>query len=486
MKSFLTASIILMSTILLAQDGYNIEVHIPGMANDTIHLANYYGDKIYMKDTTVMDKRGKGTFTGDEKLLGGMYVIILSEDNYFEFVLGDEQHFQMSSDLNNLTAGMKIKGSEEASIFYNDIRFLAEQRKKMERLQARLKQHEGNKDSTSAIRAEMEALNQLVMTGRQKISEENPDLFYGKLIKAMNEPQVPNPPRDEAGNLIDSNFAYHYFKSHFWDDFDFSDDRFVNTPIFHQKLKKYMEQLTPRHPDSIIVSSDYLLERTRASDEQFKYTLIWLLNKFASDKVMGMDAVYVHLVENYYMKGDAPWVGKKQLEKIVRDAMLISPNLIGREAKNLVMQDENGNWHDLHKLDAEYTILYFWDADCGHCRKETPRLKKLYDKYGGDYDIAVYAVSVEHLTDKWEKFIEDHDLDWINVIDPDEETNFRRYYNIRATPSIYLLDKDKVIRAKGIDTDTLEDLLRREWGLEPIEREKKDKDKDKDEDLHDH
>jgi hypothetical protein len=87
----------------------------------------------------------------------------------------------------------------------------------------------------------------------------------------MRDPEVPDPPKDEKGNITDSTFQYHYYKSHFWDNVDFSDERLLRTPILQNKIKTYTTQLTPQHPDSIIESVNLIIEKSKANKEVFKY-----------------------------------------------------------------------------------------------------------------------------------------------------------------------------------------------------------------------
>jgi len=107
----------------------------------------------------------------------------------------------------------------------------------------------------------------------------------------------------------------------------------------------------------------------------------------------------------------------------------------------------------LNEIQAKYTILYFWDSDCGTCRKETPKLYSYYEKVK-QKDVEVFAVSIELIRSNWETFIDENKLtDWINCIDDKEESNFRSIYNIKGTPIIYLLDKDKKIIAKRLNAE---------------------------------
>jgi len=142
-------------------------------------------------------------------------------------------------------------------------------------------------------------------------------------------------------------------------------------------------------------------------------------------------------------------------------ARKIAPNMIGNTAPELALKDTTGKWQILSKVPAKYTILVFWDPDCGHCQKEIPVLKHVTDSLKSKgVSLAVYAVDIEVDVDKWKKFIREHDLgDWINVDDPQHQSNFRQLYDIYSTPVIYILDKDKKIRAKRISPDQIGDVI---------------------------
>jgi thiol-disulfide isomerase/thioredoxin len=123
------------------------------------------------------------------------------------------------------------------------------------------------------------------------------------------------------------------------------------------------------------------------------------------------------------------------------------------------MTDMEGNQHSLHDIDADMTVLYFWDSDCGHCKEVTPKLGDLYDKYK-DKGMEVYAVNIEQKQKGWKNFVDKHDLhDWINVQDPNHTTRFRIYYDIYSTPVVYVLDENKEIIAKWLGAEQIPDFI---------------------------
>ena len=83
-KLFLLSGLILWASSLWAQ-GYRIEVEIQGVSGDTLILGEHFTSRMVPKDTLVLDQGGKGSFTGQEALSGGLYLIYIDQDHYFDF-----------------------------------------------------------------------------------------------------------------------------------------------------------------------------------------------------------------------------------------------------------------------------------------------------------------------------------------------------------------------------------------------------------------
>ena len=75
-------------------------------------------------------------------------------------------------------------------------------------------------------------------------------------------------------------------------------------------------------------------------------------------------------------------------------------------------------------------------------------------------DVKVYSVYTQYDYEKYAKYIAEHKLDWINLYDPVHLNNIREKYDVYSTPVIYILDKDKVIKAKKIGSEQIKDIIR--------------------------
>lgn len=483
MKNFTSALLLLLCVFsfskLSAADGYEIKVKINNLKkNDTIFLAYHMGTQKYLRDTTILDDKLTGVFKGKEKLPGGIYLIVLPNKTYFDIIV-NEQFFTVENDTTDFAKNFKSTGSPENKVFYDDLKFIAEKAKQRGDLDAERKNEKTSEERKKAIDEAMKKIDSEVKEYRSNIIKNNPKSFYAKVLKMMEDVQIPDAPKDENGNITDSTFQYRYYKEHYFDNIDFADDRLLRTPILHGKVMYYIEKMTPQAPDSINAALDVVLKKAKANNEMFKFWLIDLLNLYAKSNIMGFDAVYVHLVENYYAKGLASWTDEADLYRITDRAKKMKPTLIGQVAPKLLLMDNNGKYQDLYSIKADYTLLYIYDPDCGHCKKETPKFLEGYHKIREKgIDLKVFAVSTDHLVDgqdstgmpkfktkpeevnKWPNFIKEYKTDvWINVADLYLQNNFREVYDINSTPRAFLLDKDKKIIAKRFAAEQFEQLM---------------------------
>ena len=176
---------------------------------------------------------------------------------------------------------------------------------------------------------------------------------------------------------------------------------------------------------------------------------------------MGMDAVFVHMVNKYYTKDQAYWLDDAALYKIQERAKQLDPILIGKKARNIVLNDTSGHVQSMYKIKDSWTVLFFWDPDCGHCKKSMPKLIEFYNEWHSK-GVEIYAVCNETEIEKWKTFIKENNLKWINVADPALHDNFRYDFDVATTPQIFVLDKNKIIRAKKIDAEQLGEFIKHE------------------------
>ncbi|KAA2245124.1 DUF5106 domain-containing protein [Chitinophaga agrisoli] len=456
-KLLLIIAVLFCCQLQLQAQGYQLTVKFKQITGGQMFLAHYMGKKTYLADSAIVDATGTAVLKNKEALPGGIYLIVFPDkQRYFEMLLDKNQVFTISVDTSDLIGKTVYKTSPENDLFLGYNRFLSSLAPKTARIQQELAAAHTAAD-TAKVRPLQTELNKEIQDYRADFVSKHPESLLTSIFRAMKEPEVPAKPANE-----DSTFAYRYFRSHYWDDVNLNDGRLVRTPILEGKLQKYFTQLVPMEPDSIIAECDNLIAKTRKDKEMFKFVLWWLTANFEASPYMGMDAVFVHLVEKYYVPGDAYWVSGEQLNKIISRAYSIAPNLIGQPAPPLDMQDSTAKPLSLYATKAKYTVLVFWDPTCGHCKTEIPRLDSAYKASWRKKGVVMVGVKTDGTREEWLQFIKAHDLKgWVHAWDPQAQSNYRRLYDVYATPVVYLLDEKKKILAKRLGVEQLDGFLER-------------------------
>jgi len=458
---------------------YNIKIKVKGITDTVAYLGNYYGSKKYAIDTARIDNKGNLVFKGDKKLDGGMYIVLFPSRNmaFFEMLIGDDQEFSIETDTTDFfQKNLKTKGSLANSEFYKFQKQLNSIGKKLHNLQTELKAHGENKDSTDVLKKQLSDLGK----EREKLLEETSNKTKSKTMKTiinlMREVQIPefDIPKTVANkDSVKRVKSYEYYKAHYWDGVDLSDSTILRTPMFEPKLKRYMTQTILQQPDTVIKEGEALISKTGGKGQVFRYLVVYMLDYNNSSKLMGMDKVFVEIANKYYSTGKATWADSALLAKVSERATKMAPNLVGNQAPDLQrLESWDHKYYTLYDLKHDYIVIVFWEPHCGHCKKEIPKLHNVYTKLKAEgVDVEVMAIYTQVDREPWEKFIKEKEIDdWINVYDKYQFSNFRNLYDVYATPTIYVLDKDKKIIAKRLGSEQVEKFL---LNLEKIKKGEK-------------
>jgi thiol-disulfide isomerase/thioredoxin len=463
--------------VLVHGQGYRIEVNLKGLSGDTIILGEYFTTRMIPKDTILLDQKGRGVFEGKEPYAGGLYLVYFRPTHFFDMILGDDQHFTIHTDTSDFVNGVTFEGSEDNRVFMEYKKQLQLRRGEVESIQTQLADAATKADSTALLQ-EQKKINAKMEAYMNQIESEYPSLFVTEFIGATREPLPP----DElliGDRKYNDSVRFFYYKDHFLDRFDPFNVRLLHTPLYEGKIKNFLTRVTVQHPDSLIAAVDFLLEGARVDNDLYRYMLITLFNHFAESKFMGMDVVYFHIAEKYYIP-DASWSSRDFLSKLQENLEKNKPTLIGQTAPNLAMrqipaehfsmaledtiikQDPHiGNDFFLHDIDARYTILYFWEADCGHCKTATPALQEVHSrlKDKGVEVVSVHVINTIEGKELWVDFVNEHGMyDWINCWSP-YSNDFRRLYNLQSYPQLFVLDQEKKIVAKRITPEQAENII---------------------------
>ncbi len=505
--------------------GYEIKVKIKHLKNDTVVLGHYFTKQSMLipDDTVIVNNQGVGTFKGKEKLREGMYFIFLPSNRLFDILVSDNQKFTIENDTTDFVKNMKVTGDEQNQIFLDYQRFSAKQRKHMKELGD---EHTKAKDKAKKDKIAEEyrkALKQ-ISDKQNSIIAANPKSFFAKFLKSIQEVEVPKSIKSQEAQY--QYYKSHFFKNFDYKDFrllrsptysarlDFYLDKLVipepdslikevgillkNTKydkeLYRNMLvhlfNKYAQNKLMSHENAYIhIADKYYIPDAEWSDRAFidelkkkvKRAKPALLGNIAPEIkviVLPRDEVSVEGLKGSLAttkeKGNAFLKNENFIKQKMNEYKANNPNLTDSALRSRIiiqelamileqnlLPDYNG-YISLHNQKSKYTILYFWEPDCSHCREETPKFSKAYDEENlKDLGVEVIAVYLHRNINEWDRYtrhiekwykfvLENNMLKWINVWEPFGYSEYRDKYNISSSPVLYLLDENKKIIAKRI------------------------------------
>ncbi len=458
---FPTTHCLFPAAALQEADRYAISVHAEGLGGKELLLAYHLGSRQFVKDTITLDSEGRGVARGSDELPHGVYILVLPEGAYFELLISDNQEFEVFFNPEDLNGTLRFSGSDENSLFARFQKEWMERHSRGQQIRERLNRNRANQDSVYIL-TEMAAEHEdEVNQYFEQLISENRGTLFATLVAAMAPPPTfeADLPADTPGrDSLLWVMRYNHRISTWFDNFDLSDERLLRSPLFNNKISQYFTRELIQHPDTLKRAIDNVLELTDGNRDIFRHIAVFLFNHFRQSTIMGHDAVLVKIADDIYLSGRADWASEEFINNLRQDIERLRPSLIGNKAANMAMESYSHGRVELHDLEAEYIVIYFWEPECGHCKEATPLLHD-YHLRSKDEGVLFFTVGTSRDRDEWEKHIKENGLTWINGWDPQRNTRYDFYYNVTATPLIYILDSEKRIVAKRLAAADVENFI---------------------------
>ena len=132
------------------------------------------------------------------------------------------------------------------------------------------------------------------------------------------------------------------------------------------------------------------------------------------------------------------------------DARMCALNSIGTSAADFAFIDSDGHRRTLYGIKARRVLLIFGNPDCHACKElmeQMERYPEIGDMIDGG-DLQVVDIYIDQEIELWKQQKDSYPAKWINGYDPSYTIRQDLVYNVRAIPSLYLLDQDKKVLLK--------------------------------------
>ncbi len=464
-----------------------------------MYLVKYYFSYQFIVDSCKKVKNGKVQFKGKTELEKGVYAIVGQSKSslYFQIFVNEGQKFTISADFADMVNTFKTEGSKENETAFAYMKFMTNKSRDFEKVRNESK---GRKDSLAFLIEKQKVFTDETNKFESDFNEKNKGSFIIDFLNLSKEKYPTDIPKASNGRP-DSIYQYYYYRNHYFDGMNLKDDRIMATPFFADRVKKYFEAVVSQNPDTLIQEVDKFLAKCTEGSDIYNIMIGYLTHSFENNKTMTFDnkgntitfeKAFVHMCDKYILSGKANGVYTEETVTKIRQKIDIMRNLLpGAKVPDISMFDTIGGkalmkmgfdtarsstaisalyeknisqitplYKNLYQVNAKYTILVFWAEDCGHCQTEIPKLNENLKELKGKVDFKVFAVQTKgELFEKWRKFVVDKKLDFINVYEGIPFNNLRDKFDIFATPVIYILDKDKKIKAKKLAAEQVVEII---------------------------
>lgn len=471
---FITLLSFFFNSIIISAQG-TLTATILHYPNTYVNAYGCYGDSLIFIDSIKTDERGrftldfKNSFNSKDPISDfAIYRFNLLRNQWF-YIINDGKEIEIKTvyrfDMFNNWASdsMEVVKSEENKMFYKfqiaqkQINLANYTMKEMMRLYPL---HDPfHKVIENEYLQRYKSMDELFL----EVNKKYPDIFSVKVINAYYQPV--NPDWREPDNWRDSIIAAHFF-----DYFHPEDEFYLHTTILPEKIDNYFDLFSFLIRVNRETSSDYEKKLKTASDEFLKHTvsnsfvhefcLQYILKKLDKEKMLDtFYGVYDKWVVNA-RAGDCEQ-SNPALNKWREKVSVLRNIQIGSKAPDFEVVPGRVN---LYNLPADYTLLVYWATWCPHCVDEIPKTKKAIEDFQNankEKSLASIFISLDNDEKVWKEFVEKNGLGiYIHLCDFNSwKGEIVKRYNVFATPTMFLLDRDKKIIYKPENTPQLKIFL---------------------------
>lgn len=438
-------------TPLIAQKGLRIEGKIANMKPTRLVLAQYFGGQLMPIDTAILNADGRIVWEDETSAPEGM-CRILGIGRGVDMIVSGSQQFSFEADAKDFIATIRFSNSPENTLFFN---YQRETRTRYQRALAYKQKMGIQDDNDPRWKVRFQELNEEVKKYVDSLYKKHPQYFATHYLKSYQEPKLPVLPVKQL-SAKDSLYLQTYAREHFFDNTFLSDERMVYTSTFPARFDRFLKSLSPLPKQELIKLVDKAVKQSEGTNELRKYMVGKFAQQFEFTPSAEWDEVYHHIVKKY-VEGEATAWDASTLQKVKEVNEIKTRLAIGTSFPNLPLTNLSGTEYLLGSVKSDYTVLFFYDPGCSHCRETTPKLTALAQQFADK--MKVYAVSLDAEEKPWKNFIEEFKTEnFINVCDTTRKIEFYKL-GVFNYPTLYLLDREKKIVARWLTVEQLPSYL---------------------------
>jgi len=386
---------------------------------------------------TEVNEKGEFEFVLDSTISQGMYKIVYAlpqEENNFDIIYNAKEDVEFTF---NQETGIEYQSSIEnqlVSSYTNSMSFVSQSIGNFFQQQS---------SDTLALASIFKTQSET----QSSFEDAAKGTIASHFIKA-NRPYIPE-------GFEDIKTYINNLKIHFFDNVDFNNETLQSSNFLIERTLNYVFGMYSENDDDSTTykkNIDVVFLAMKDANALVKKTLLEVLWQQMVDANFEDVANYIsdsYLISIAEASNDIELVDGLMLFKSLSIGNIAPDFPLEIDDKNLKTTKHLSNLHT-----AENYIIVFWSSTCSHCLKEIPQLYTFITSQEKG-KTQVIAIGLEDKTNRWENESSKYP-EFIHILGLGKwENEIGNSYNITATPTYFVLNKDKKIIAKPYDFDTL-------------------------------
>jgi len=420
----------------------SLEVTVKDIGFTSAKLQSLQGEKVATVDSIFSTVKDVFNISFKKnKYHQGFYRLTFPNNHNVDFLF-DGKDVHLKTDASAILDSMKILSSESNWLYYSFVKLSKAYKTKTDLLQLLILRYPKEDSFYKSVQEKINKLQTEYFKFVTVASQKEPASFIARYIRSASLPSI-NFNLSPEQQLL-------YLKAHALDEVDYDDAELIFSDVYTNKTIEYLTYYrNPQLPKELLEKEfmkaiDSVVSRAKVNTIVYQHIVEYLLDGF---KKFGFDKVLDYIVDNYVIKDDL-CLDEKLGNTIQRRIDQNKKLPVGAIAPNFMMTDISGKPIELYKITKEKVLLVFYASWCPHCKTILPQLNEL-KKAKGDFEVV--AVSLDTDKGEWKNFVEKNKLDFINVSELKSwDGTAANEYFIYATPTMFLLDKQKRIIAKPL------------------------------------
>ena len=251
-----------------------------------------------------------------------------------------------------------------------------------------------------------------------------------------------------------------YMVKHYWDRFDFTDTTYVSQiDVAEQAWVDYCDLLEHVPLSDAQTAIKETIGRAGKNKKMLDF-FAELADKYLYDpnSPMRNEELYIPVLEALTA---SPMLNETEKIRPQARLELAQKNRLGTKALNFTYTLDSGAKGTLYQFPAEYTLLFINNPGCHACSEMIEGLKSspVINGFIADKKLKVLSLYPDEELDEWKKHRSAFAKKWTNGYDKELVIKNKNLYDLRAIPTLYLLDKNKTVLLKDATLQKVEQYL---------------------------